>query len=125
MNKEEIDAGVAIAQKALIFALFSHGEVKAGECRIAIRTLFGREVDEELSKRFATGQEFEKRTTYKPEQDDLERANCEQAGTIGHWSCGWCVKHDKPRFMCGCLLKYQESNALLSGERSESERTQG
>ena len=50
MNKDEIDYGVEIAHKALIFAIFTYGEVRAGECRTAIRTLFGSEVDEELSR---------------------------------------------------------------------------
>jgi hypothetical protein len=31
--------------------------------------------------------------------DDLERANCPLAGTLGHWGCGWCP-HDKPRWLC-------------------------
>jgi hypothetical protein len=36
-----------------------------------------------------------------PEQNDLDRANCTEEGTIGHRSCGWCSTCDKPRFMCG------------------------
>jgi len=52
-----------------------------------------------------TEEEFEKRTNRKPLQDDLERANCKIAGTIGHLQCGWCTTHDKPRFMCGCVYK--------------------
>jgi len=47
--------------------------------------------------------EFEKKTGYKPENDDLDRVNCEDVGKIGHQQCGWCEKHDKPRFECGCL----------------------
>jgi len=39
----------------------------------------------------------------KPVQDDLKRVNCNTVGTIGHFSCGVCRKHKKPRFMCGCL----------------------
>lgn len=38
-----------------------------------------------------------------PIHDDLERCNCKQAGEIGHWFCGWCEKHDKPRAVCGCM----------------------
>ncbi len=40
-----------------------------------------------------------------PEHDDLDRCNCEQAGYIGHWACGICKKCNKPRFICGHLLK--------------------
>ncbi len=39
-----------------------------------------------------------------PHQDDLERASCDRAGEAGHWSCGVCKDHNKPRFICGCLL---------------------
>ncbi len=35
-----------------------------------------------------------------PEQDDLERCNCPNAGKIGHEHCGICI-HNLPRFMCG------------------------
>ena len=41
----------------------------------------------------------------EPEDDDLERCNCNQAGEVGHYSCGWCYEHDKPRFVCGCLWR--------------------
>ena len=36
--------------------------------------------------------------------DDLERCNCELAGEVGHYSCGWCSECDLPRFMCGHLI---------------------
>lgn len=36
--------------------------------------------------------EFEKKTGYKPENDDLDRVNCEDVGKIGHQQCGWCEK---------------------------------
>ena len=36
----------------------------------------------------------------KPEQDDLERANCEHAGKLGHQDCGVCLEHNKPIFCC-------------------------
>jgi len=38
-----------------------------------------------------------------PQQDDLHRVVCKQAGEAGHHQCGWCEAHDKPRFLCGCL----------------------
>ena len=39
----------------------------------------------------------------KPEQDDLHRVNCLDAGTVGHLMCGWCDKHGSPCFECACL----------------------
>jgi hypothetical protein len=39
----------------------------------------------------------------KPEQDEMERVNCDQAANIGHNYCGWCNLHDKPRLHCCCL----------------------
>lgn len=39
----------------------------------------------------------------EPVQDDLHRVNCDQARTIGHYQCGWCLFHETPRFECGCL----------------------
>lgn len=51
-----------------------------------------------------TAEEFEQRTGQAPRQDDLERVNCNTAGEVGHYLCGWCAKHDKPRFICGCLV---------------------
>lgn len=43
--------------------------------------------------------EFEQVTGYPPQDDDLERANCEHAGSFGHLDCGIC-KHGKPVFAC-------------------------
>lgn len=48
-----------------------------------------------------TAEEFKAATGHEPAQDDLERANCTQAGTPGHWGCGWCPDCNKPRFTCG------------------------
>ena len=38
-----------------------------------------------------------------PTQDDLERCNCSDVGKMGHFQCGWCKAHKKPRFVCGCI----------------------
>ena len=57
---------------------------------------------------------FKRKMGYKPQDDDLERVNCKLAGKIGHSLCGWCKIHDKPRFMCGCLV-----NAGDSADRGE------
>jgi len=40
---------------------------------------------------------FTQRTGYIPENDDLDRVNCDEAGKPGHRSCGVC-KHDNPLF---------------------------
>lgn len=44
--------------------------------------------------------EFELVVGHKPEQDDLERANCPDAGKIGHACCGICPHCGVPRFLC-------------------------
>lgn len=46
-----------------------------------------------------TAEEFTARLGREPENDDLERANCEQVGTIGHQACGVC-EHGLPVFLC-------------------------
>jgi len=37
-----------------------------------------------------------------PEYDDLDRLNCDKAGTPGHMCCGYCKIHEVPMFICGC-----------------------
>ena len=60
--------------------------------------------------------EFEKATGRKPDQDDLERVNCNQAGEIGHISCGWCHKCDGPCFQCLCGVElFNERTRVLEG----------
>lgn len=49
-----------------------------------------------------TAEQFEAATGYPPEDDDLERCNCSEAGQLGHYYCGWCPTHNKPVFSCGC-----------------------
>jgi len=60
-----------------------------------------------LSQNFArypmSEEEFEAAFGRKPINDDLHRVNCDQAGKVGHWQCGFCPIHNRPRFMCGCL----------------------
>lgn len=46
-------------------------------------------------------EKFIEATGYEPEQDDLERCNCLQAGEIGHSCCGWNEVADKPQFVIG------------------------
>lgn len=52
-----------------------------------------------------TAAEFEAAVGRLPEMDDLERVNCDQAGTLGHQGCGWCNTHNKPNFICGCGMR--------------------
>jgi hypothetical protein len=44
-------------------------------------------------------EQFKNLTSHEPERDDLERANCEQAGLIGHDQCGLCGFCGWPRFI--------------------------
>jgi len=46
-----------------------------------------------------TAEQFEQATGYKPENDDLDRCNCDRAGQPGHSSCGWNKKENLPVFM--------------------------
>lgn len=50
-----------------------------------------------------TEEEYKVKFGSEPIQDDLDRVNCKEAGKVGHFCCGECEKHLKPRFMCGCL----------------------
>lgn len=52
-----------------------------------------------------TAEEFESMVGRPPHLDDLERANCSEAGDVGHFMCGVCDEHKKPRFECGCLAR--------------------
>jgi len=51
-----------------------------------------------------SAEEFEAMTGFAPRQDDLTRANCPRVGGIGHYTCGICSDHEKPRFVCGCIV---------------------
>lgn len=50
-------------------------------------------------KRKITIQEFEKAVGRPPENDDLERCNCPEAGQDGHESCGWNYEDNLPQFL--------------------------
>lgn len=43
---------------------------------------------------------FIEMTGREPEQDDLDRTFCLEAGQDGHYYCGICEKCKKPRFIC-------------------------
>jgi hypothetical protein len=54
-----------------------------------------------VESRFSiTAEIFQRRTGRAPVNDDLDRCNCPQAGTLGHQFCGWCAPCNLPRFMC-------------------------
>lgn len=46
-----------------------------------------------------TAEQFEKATGVPPINDDLERANCPDAGKVGHTGCGWDHEHNLPNTM--------------------------
>lgn len=54
-----------------------------------------------MSKITITAAYFEKRVGHPPENDDLDRCNCDKAGETGHWYCGWDWEADLPQFMTG------------------------
>lgn len=47
--------------------------------------------------------EFEEIHHRPPQDDDLDRANCKNVGTMGHRFCGICPEHKQARFECGCM----------------------
>ncbi len=51
-----------------------------------------------------TGDDFHDFFRRAPAQDDLHRINCREAGTLGHWHCGWCMRHETARWDCGCVV---------------------
>lgn len=48
-----------------------------------------------------TEEYFKACTGYDPKDDDLERCNCDRAGQIGHFLCGWDKKRNMPNFLLG------------------------
>lgn len=62
-----------------------------------------------------TSREFNRITGYAPELDDMERVNCQDAGTTGHQQCGVC-EHGYPKFLhCKICAAYMEG--LVDGYR--------
>lgn len=66
-------------------------------------------------KKEITAEEFEKRFNLKPSHDDLHRVNCEFVGEMGHYTCGLCDGHKKPRFLCGCWHMTDERRREKNG----------
>lgn len=52
-----------------------------------------------------TREKFIEAVGYEPDQDDLERCNCEKAGEFAHTCCGWNEKHNMPQFLIGPATK--------------------
>ena len=103
------DAGRPLVYETLVWGIVdemhiwpTEAEALAGHARMcaAVRTVI------EHDKQFhtITADEFLERFGVEPQQDDLHRATCDRAGTMGHWMCGVCDFHKQPRFVCGCLL---------------------
>jgi len=53
--------------------------------------------------------EFETLVGRPPDQDDLHRANCTQAGDVGHLMCGLCYVCNQPKFVCGGIWGHSAS----------------
>jgi len=52
-----------------------------------------------------TAEMFQEFTGRKPENDDLERCNCDKVGQPGHMQCGWNKVLNLPRFEVGDSVK--------------------
>ena len=60
-----------------------------------------------------TAECFREAVGHDPEQDDLDRCNCAQAGEVMHTMCGWDIRRGMPNFIPGAPTEYQR------GERVE------
>jgi hypothetical protein len=56
-----------------------------------------------------TAEFYEQATGKKPIQDYILRANCSKAGTVMHYTCGWCVKNNVPNTF-GSAARWQNIN---------------
>jgi len=56
---------------------------------------------------------FRTKMGYDPEDDDLDRCNCKEAGNLGHECCGWCKIHDKPMYACSCRFEDHDRLQVL------------
>ncbi len=60
-----------------------------------------------------TAESFTKHVGFPPENDDLERCNCEKAGELGHFSCGWDHSKNLPRYMTGFVINPTDESVPL------------
>lgn len=58
-----------------------------------------------------TAEQFEEITGLAPEQDDLERANCPEAGNPGHMQCGWNEERNWPNWMAWPPMQTRQREA--------------
>ena len=66
-----------------------------------------------------TAEEYRAAFGREPMGGELECVNCRRAGEFGHWFCGVCRTHKRPRFRCGCAVRRAEAGELvpLEGEK--------
>lgn len=70
-----------------------------------------------------TREKFIEATGREPQDDDLDRVNCDKAGQIGHYCCGWDEQADKPHFdtmrrlwsagLATCTLELSHSHPVV------------
>jgi hypothetical protein len=53
-----------------------------------------------------TREKFLEATGQEPQDDDLERCNCDKLGQIGHTFCGWDEKRNRPNFWSDSVIKH-------------------
>jgi hypothetical protein len=66
-----------------------------------------------------TAEQFTKLTGHAPENDDLERVNCEEVGLYGHSQCGLCGFCGWPRFIVNVNCDHR--NGLIDAEMTQIE----
>jgi len=73
-------------------------------------------------KMLITPEKFLASVGRRPKDDDLERCNCEQAGTFGHMQCGWDNQRDMPVFIPGTSHRQtrREKMTKFNPENKES-----
>lgn len=66
-----------------------------------------------IAKQRITSKMFKEATGRNPVEDDLERCNCDRAGTIGHTTCGWNYRVNQPMF----VNQFEEPALIVYNER--------
>lgn len=69
-----------------------------------------------IAKQRITSKMFKEATGHDPVEDDLERCNCDKAGTIGHSTCGWNYRANKPMF----VNQFEDPALIVYNERRTS-----
>lgn len=62
--------------------------------------------------------DFRMATGFWPEHDDLDRCNCDKAGHLGHFMCGWDDERNLPNFW----PKYPLQGAVTAQHRKNGEQ---